>query len=55
MDLQHENIVSLKDIVMKDTVIFFVQEYCNMDLGKFLSQIPEGQKLPAKLIKEYIR
>ena len=55
MDLQHENIVSLKDIVMKDTVIFFVQEYCNMDLGKFLSQIPEGQKLPAKLIKEYLR
>lgn len=54
-DLQHENIVSLKDIVMKDTVIFFVQEYCNMDLAKFLSAIPEGQKLPAKLIKCYIQ
>ena len=42
MDLQHENIVSLKDIVMKDTVIFFVQEYCNTDLSKFLQSIPEG-------------
>ena len=40
---------------MKDTVIFFVQEFCNMDLGKFLSQIPDGQKLHAKLIKEYVR
>ena len=48
MDLQHENIVSLKDIVMKDTVIFFVQEYCNTDLSKFLqNDIPEGQKLTA--------
>ena len=55
MDLQHENIVSLKDIVMKDTVIYFVQEFCNTDLSKFLQAQPEGQMLPAKLIKEYIR
>ena len=55
MDLQHENIVSLKDIVMKDTVIFFVQEYCNTDLSKFLqNDIPEGQKLTAQIIRSYI-
>ena len=54
MDLQHENIVSLKDIVMKDTVIFFVQEYCNTDLSKFLQSIPEGQKLTASVIRSYI-
>ena len=39
---------------MKDTVIFFVQEYCNTDLSKFLQSIPEGQKLTATVIRSYI-
>jgi serine/threonine protein kinase len=44
-ELQHPNIVSLKDVVMTDTCIFFIQEYCNIDLRAFLQQIPEGEGL----------
>jgi len=35
-ELQHPNIVSLKDVVMTDTCIFFIQEYCNIDMRAFL-------------------
>ena len=44
-ELQHPNIVSLKDVVMTDTCIFFVQEYCNIDMRAFLQQIPESETL----------
>ena len=35
-ELEHENIVSLKDIVFSGNAVFFVQEFCEIDLEKFL-------------------
>lgn len=39
-ELSHPNIVALKDVVTTETHIWFVQEYCNMDLSKLLSSLP---------------
>ena len=36
MELEHQNIVYLEDTVMHDNDIYFIQEYCNTDLSKFL-------------------
>ena len=44
-ELQHRNIVGLKDVVMTDTFIYFVQEFCNMDLRNFLQSIPDNKCL----------
>ena len=52
--LQHPNIVSLKDIVMTDTCIFFVQEFCNIDLRAYLQQVPEGETLTAAKVKSFM-
>lgn len=31
-ELSHPNIVKLKDVILSDTYIWFVQEFCNVDL-----------------------
>lgn len=53
-ELQHPNIVSLKDIVMTDTCIFFVQEFCNIDLRAYLQQVPDGEMLIAAKVKSFM-
>jgi len=55
MELQHPNIVALDDHVMLENDIFFIQEYCNTDLSKFLHHLGDNQRLPAQLIKNYMR
>ena len=55
MELEHQNIVSLEDTVMQDNDIYFIQEYCNTDLAKFLHAVPSGQRLRQDMIKNYIR
>jgi serine/threonine protein kinase len=53
-ELQHPNIVGLKDVVMTDTYIYFVQEFCNRDLRNHIMAVPEGQNLSAREIKSII-
>jgi serine/threonine protein kinase len=53
-ELQHPNIVSLKDVVMTDTCIFFIQEFCNIDLRAFLLQLQETENLSPAQIKSYM-
>jgi serine/threonine protein kinase len=53
-EIQHPNIVSLKDVVMTDTCIFFVQEFCNIDLRAFITQMPESEYISPALIKSYM-
>lgn len=53
-ELQHPNIVSLKDVVMTDTCIYFIQEFCNIDLRAYLLQLPESGRLPPMQIKSYM-
>lgn len=45
MELEHPNIVGLEDTVMRDNDIYFIQEYCNTDLAKFLHSLGDGNKL----------
>lgn len=52
-ELDHHNIVKLKDVVMTDTHIWFVQEFCNIDLAKYLRDIRD--LMSAKQIKSFIR
>ena len=43
-ELEHPNIVKLRDVVLTDTHIWFVQEFCNIDLAKLLRDIPGSLK-----------
>ena len=40
---------------MLENDIFFIQEYCNTDMAKFLHALGDSQRLPANLIKSYLR
>ena len=46
MELEHPNIVALEDTVMRDNDIYFIQEYCNTDLSKFLHRLGDSNRLP---------
>ena len=55
MELEHPNIVALEDTVMRDNDIYFIQEYCNTDMAKFLHQLGDRNRLPQNLIKSYLK
>lgn len=38
-ELNHPNVVRLVDVVMTDSSIWFVQEFCNIDLSKYLRDL----------------
>lgn len=52
-ELDHPNIVKLVDVVMTDTHIWFVQEFCNFDLSRMMRDLQDP--LPSKIIKSFIR
>ena len=52
-ELDHTNIVKLKDVVLTDTHIWFVQEFCNMDLSRLLREIEVP--LQSKMIRSFIK
>ncbi len=54
MELEHPNIVLLEDTVMLDNDIYFIQEYCNTDVAKYLHLIGEN-RMPQQNIKSYIK
>ena len=35
-ELEHTNIVKLEEVILTDDYIWFVQEFCNMDMAKYL-------------------
>lgn len=55
MELEHPNIVALEDTVMQDNDIYFIQEYCNTDLAKYLHLLGDGNRLPQNAIKNYLK
>ena len=55
MELEHRNIVHMEDTVMMDNDIYFIQEYCNTDLAKFLGQMDDSQRLPPSFIKNFLK
>ena len=40
---------------MMDNDIYFIQEYCNTDLAKFLGQMDDSQRLPPSFIKNFLK
>ena len=58
MELSHPNVVALEDTVMRESDIYFIQEYCNTDLAKFLQRMGganKGARLPQSLVKSYLK
>ena len=55
MELEHPNIVALEDTVMRDNDIYFIQEYCNTDLSKFLHRLGDSNRLPQNIVKSYLK
>ncbi|XP_023575260.1 cyclin-dependent kinase 1-like [Octodon degus] len=52
-ELRHPNIVSLQDVLMRDSWLYLIFEFLSMDLKKYLDSIPPGQFMDASLVKIY--
>jgi len=54
-ELQHPNIVTLKDVMIQDAKIYLIFEYLTMDLRKFLdTNIPKDEQMNPMLVKSYL-
>jgi len=51
-ELQHANIVSLKDVVHSENKLYLVFEYLDQDLKKYMDSSPTG--LTSKTVKSYL-
>jgi len=51
-ELQHENIVSLKDAINQDNKLYLIFEYLDQDLKRYMDYI--GKKMHRLLIKSYL-
>ena len=50
-DIQHQNIVQLKDILMSDLKLYLVFEFLTMDLARFMKMNETG--LDSRMVKSY--
>ena len=50
-DIQHQNIVQLKDILMSDLKLYLVFEFLTMDLARFMKMNQTG--LDSRMVKSY--
>ena len=53
-ELNHANIVKLKDVHCKDHKLYLIFELLNYDLKKYIESIPKGYQLDERLIKTYM-
>ncbi len=53
-EIDHPNVVKLKDVIMMPSKMYLVFEYLKMDLRYYLDKVPHGQTVPLKLIKSYM-
>merc|ERR1712045_919979 len=52
-ELQHPNIVQLKDVIMQENRLYLIFEFLTMDLEKYLDTIPAGDMVDKNLVKSY--
>ncbi|KAI2804640.1 hypothetical protein RDWZM_007964 [Blomia tropicalis] len=52
-ELEHKNIVGLKDVILQENRLHLVFEFLSMDLKKYIDSIPKGKKMDMKLVKSY--
>jgi cyclin-dependent kinase 2 len=53
-DLSHPNIVDLKDVVCSNNKLFLLFEYLEIDLKKYMEQLPKNEKLKPELVKHFM-
>jgi len=54
-ELQHPNIVCLKDVMLQDAKIYLIFEYLTMDLKKYMDTgVPKDGQMDPKLTKSYL-
>jgi len=53
-ELQHPNIVGLKDVLMQEAKLYLIFEFLTMDLKKYMdTNVPKDGQMDAKLTKSY--
>jgi len=53
-ELQHPNIVALKDVLMQEAKLYLIFEFLTMDLKKYMeSSVPKGGRMEKNLVKSY--
>jgi cyclin-dependent kinase 1 len=53
-ELQHPNIVSLKDVLMQEAKLYLIFEFLTMDLKKYMdTNVPKDGQMDAVLVKSY--
>ena len=52
-ELQHPNIVSLKDVIMQEARLYLIFEFLTMDLKKYLDTVSAKDMVDKNLVKSY--
>lgn len=53
-ELQHPNIVLLKEVLMQDAKLYLIFEFLTMDLKKYMeTAVPKGGRMEKSLVKSY--
>lgn len=53
-EIDHPNVVKLKDVIMCPNKMYLVFEFLEMDLKRKLDSLGPGNLLPSKVIKSYM-
>jgi serine/threonine protein kinase len=53
-EIDHPNVVQLKDVIMCPNKMYLVFEYLECDLKRKIDSVGPGNLLPPKLIKSYM-
>ncbi|KAH9389736.1 PREDICTED: cyclin-dependent kinase 1-A-like [Rhagoletis zephyria] len=54
-ELNHPNIVCLKDVLLQENRLHLVFEFLSMDLKKYLDSIPSNQTMDKELVQSYMK
>ncbi|KAH9501758.1 Cell division protein kinase 1 [Dermatophagoides farinae] len=54
-ELNHPNIVCLKNVLLQENRLHLVFEFLSMDLKKYLDSLPAKQMMDKKLVKSYLQ
>lgn len=53
-EIEHRNVVQLKDVIMCPNKMYLVFEYLEMDLKRKLDSVGAGNLLPPETVKSYM-
>ena len=53
-EIEHENVVALKDVVMMPDKMYLVFEFVEQDMRRKIDSVPSGKGLEPKLVQHYV-